>query len=117
MWGTWSSGSPGRVAGRADGVTPASESSSASVADALLAGQLFLLCTSLLLAQSPELPLLARPMSCAGKPGNSGIRPSQSVGLDGSAPEGEVTQNIHLTEGLGLSAGFPEAVVKLQCDL
>lgn len=43
MWDTWSSDSPGRVAGRADGVTPASESSSASVADALLAGQLFLL--------------------------------------------------------------------------
>lgn len=43
MWGIWSSGSPGRVAGRADGVAPASASSSASVADVLLAGQLFLL--------------------------------------------------------------------------
>lgn len=43
VWGTWSSGSPGRVAGRADGVAPASGSSPASVADALLAGQLFLL--------------------------------------------------------------------------
>lgn len=43
VWGTWSSGSPERVAGRADGVAPASESSSASAAGAPLAGQLFLL--------------------------------------------------------------------------
>lgn len=43
VWGIWCSGSPGRVAGRADGVAPVSAPSSASVADALLAGQLFLL--------------------------------------------------------------------------
>lgn len=43
VWGTWSSGSPGRVAGRADGVAPASGPLSASVAVALPAGQLFLL--------------------------------------------------------------------------
>ena len=54
MWGIWSSGSPGRVAGRADGVAPASASSSASVADVLLAGQLFLLCTSILLGSDGD---------------------------------------------------------------
>lgn len=112
VWGIWSSGSPGRAAGRADGVAPASESSSASVADVLLAGQLFLLCTSLLLAQSRGLLLLARSTSCVDKPGSSGIQLFQSVGLDGSAPDGAVTQHIPLTQGLGLSASFTE----LQCD-
>lgn len=52
-------------------------------------------------------------MSCADKPGSSGIQLFQSVGLDGSAPKGAVTQNIHLIKSLGLSANFTEAVLKL----